>query len=69
MKSEYKYLISFKDDEGHGSFTVTTESPLNSFNKIDRLKTKVQREYKVSNLIIFGITLISKKISKRKFIK
>lgn len=69
MKNQYKYLISYSCDVGGGSLHITSEVVLNSFEKIDRLKTKAQREFRVNNMIINNYLLVSKKTYNRKFIK
>lgn len=69
MKNKYEYVISFSFEGGEGSFFITINNKITSFNHLNLIKEHIEQTGGLVNVAIKNYVLVSKREFKRKFIK
>ncbi|HSQ90176.1 hypothetical protein [Romboutsia sp.] len=69
MKNQYKYLVSFTFNGGCGNFYSTTSFKINSFQHLNLIKEKIEKENRLAYVAISSYQLVRKIENRRKFIR
>lgn len=69
MKRKYEYLVNYNFRGGIGSFECTYNKPITSFKDIRNIKKHLEETQGLENVGIEGYVLVSKRETRRKYIK